>query len=113
MGWKILILISKGSTDTRGVVLLKALWKVVEALIYTCLCAILQMHNVLHRFRARRWMGTAIMKLKRAQNISSIDQDPLFLVFLDLRKAYDTVDQERLLIILKGYGSGPRMCGIL
>ena len=31
-----------------------------------------------------------IMELKLTQEIVSIDQSPLFLVFLDLRKAYDT-----------------------
>ena len=38
---------------------------------------------------------------------------PLLLVLLDLRKAYDTVDQERLLITMEGYGAGPHMCGLL
>ena len=42
------------------------------------------------------------MDLDIAQELSSIDQSPFFLVFLDLRKAYDTVDQERLLITLEG-----------
>ena len=51
------------------------------------------MHDVLHGFRAGRGMGTAILDLKLAQDISIIDQDPLFLVFLDLRKAYDIVDR--------------------
>ena len=32
------------------------------------------------------------MELKLAQKLSSIDQEPVFLVFLDLRNAYDTVD---------------------
>ena len=35
----------------------------------------------------------AIMDLKLVQELASIDQDPLFLVFLDLRKAYDIVDR--------------------
>ena len=50
------------------------------------------MHNILHRFRVRRGAGTSIMELKLTQEIASIDQSPLFLVFLDLRKAYETVD---------------------
>ena len=71
------------------------------------------MHDVLHVFRAGRDTGTAILALKLAQNLSSIYQYPLFLVFLDLRKAYDTVDWDTLLITLEGYGTGPRVCGLL
>ena len=66
MGWMVLILIPKGTTDTRGIVLLDTLWKVVELLINTCLCVNLHMQNVLHRLRARRGMGTAIMELNLA-----------------------------------------------
>ena len=55
----------------------------------------------------------ATMELNLAQDFSSIDQDPLLLVFLDLRKAYDTTGWEGLIITLKGYGAGPRLCGLL
>ena len=57
--------------------------------------------------------GAVIMELSIAQKLDSIDQEPLLLVFMDLRKDYDTVDRDRLLITLKGYGSGPWMCGNL
>ena len=113
MVWTILVLIPKGTTNTRCIGLLEIPWKVVEVLIDTRLCASLQMHKVLHGFRSRRGMGTAIMELNISQELSIIDKDPLFLVFLDLRKAYDTVHWDRLLITLEGYGEGPRMCGIL
>ena len=53
------------------------------------------------------------MELKLAQELARIDQDPLFLVFLDLIKAYDTMDRDLLLITREGYGAGPRLCGIL
>ena len=41
------------------------------------------------------------MELNLAQEIASIYQSPLFLVFLNPRKAYNTMDLERLLITLE------------
>ena len=54
LGWVILVLIPKGNTNTRGVILMETLWKVVEAIIYTCLRASISLHDVLHGFRAVR-----------------------------------------------------------
>ena len=53
------------------------------------------------------------MELNIAQDIASIYQDPLFLVFLYLTKAYDTVDRDRLLVTLEGYGAVTRLCWLL
>ena len=92
MGWTILVVIPKGTTNTRVIVLLETLWKVVEALIDTHLRASLQMHGVIHGFRAGRRTKTAIIRLNLAKELDSIYQDPLVLVFLDLRKANETVD---------------------
>ena len=43
----------------------------------------------------------------------SLDQDPLFLVFLDLRKSYHNLDHGRLLKTLERYGVGSKMRDIL
>ena len=77
MRWTILVLIPKGTNDKRGISLLETLWKVVEELIDTRLRASLHMHSVLRGFRAGRGTGTAIMELKLAQELDSIDQDPM------------------------------------
>ena len=60
-----------------------------------------------------RVMGMATLELTIYQELSIIDQEPLLLMFLDLIKAYDTLDQGRLFTTLKGYGDGTHMCGIL
>ena len=48
LGWKILVLIPKGSTDTWGVVLLGLLWKVVEEIIETHMRASVCLQDILH-----------------------------------------------------------------
>ena len=93
--------------------LLENLWKVVEALIDTHLCASIHLCDVLHRLRSRRGMGTAIMELQFAQEIVSMYHNPLFLVFLDLRRAYNTVDRGRLVRTLEVHSAGPCFCELL
>ena len=61
LGWTVLVLIPKVTTDTRGIGLIDTLWKMVEALIDTRICASLQLHAFLHGFRDGRGIGTAII----------------------------------------------------
>ena len=51
----------------------------------------------------------ATMELKISQELASVNQYPLFLVFLDLRKAYNTADCSRVIRTLDGYGLGPQI----
>ena len=74
MIWTILFLITKGNTDTRGVGLLEKLWKSLEEIIDICLSASISFHGILHGFCAWRGTGTAILALKLAQELASIDQ---------------------------------------
>ena len=69
----------------------------MEAIINTRLRESIRLHDVLHGFHTWRGTGTAILELNLAQEIDSMDQYPLFLFFLDLHKAYNTVDRGRLL----------------
>ena len=39
-----------------------------------------------------------------AQQLAGRAHEPLFRVFIDVRKAYDSVDRERCMEILRGYG---------
>ena len=49
------------------------------------------MYCFFHSFRAGIGMGAAVIEFKLSQEISSIDQDLLFLVLRYLCKPYDTV----------------------
>ena len=85
----------------------------MEAIIETLLRESVRLHEILHGFHVGRGMGTEILELRLAHELASVDQDPLLLVFLDLHKAYLTVDCDHLLTTLEGYGAGTHMCRLL
>ena len=112
--WTILVLIPKGDgTQTRGIGLNETLWKILEAIIDTRVKAAVVFHDILHGFIQRRGTGTAILEAKLAQELAALDNEPLFVIFLDLRKAYDTVDRTRSLQTFEEYGMGPNMLRLL
>ena len=75
-----------------GVGLLKVLWKIIEAVIDTPVKTDVQFHDILHGFCPHQITRISNMDLKMARNLVSLEQYPLFLVFMDLRKAYDMLD---------------------
>ncbi len=108
MSWMVVMLLPKGGGDFRGIGLLDPFWKVVEK-IMVCQLGSIEFHPCLHGGLPRRGMGTVIIEAKLAQQLAWIEQEPLYQVFDDLRKAYDHLDQERCLAIMTGYGVGPKL----
>ena len=43
-----------------------------------------RLHDAIHGLRAGRGIGTEIVEIKLDQELDILDQDPLFLVFIDL-----------------------------
>jgi Reverse transcriptase (RNA-dependent DNA polymerase) len=72
-------------------------------------------HDAIHGFRRERGTTTAISELKLCMRATTMDKkaNPRFIIFLDLKKAYDTLDRSRTLEILKSYGVGPNICHII
>ena len=69
--------------------------------------ATISFHDCLHGFLKGRGMGTATVEAKLEQQLAYIKQEPLYQTFIDLKKAYDAMDREHCLKILKGYRVGP------
>ena len=68
---------------------------------------------MLHRFRLGCGTVTAAIKAKLLQDLTALRETVLFKVFLELQKAYDTLDWDRCLEILAAYGVLPRVLRII
>ena len=106
--WQAVVLILKGGQEYRGIGLVEVMWKVVAAILNRRLTASITYHDFLHGFRAGRGTGTATLKAKLLQQLVALREEVLYMIFLDMHKAYDALDRSRCLEILEGYGVGPR-----
>jgi hypothetical protein len=73
---------------------------------------VIALHNSLHSCHDRQGTGTAVIEAKLTQQLAHIEQPPFYGVFIniDLKKAFNAMDWEWCLFILKGHGIGPKMC---
>ena len=102
MMWMIIVLLPKGGGNYRGIGLLDPIWKVREKVM-------VKLHDCLHGGLLCRGTGTAIMEVKLQQQLAWVDQEPLYQIYRDFRKAYDALDRRWCLEILAGYGVGPNL----
>ena len=86
---------------------MEVMWKVVAVILNRRFTSSITYHNVLHGFRAGRGTGTATLEAKLIQQLAAMREEVLYVIFLDLTKAYKTLDRSRCLEILEGYGVVP------
>ena len=65
-------------------------------------------HKFLHGFLAGRRTGTSTLEAKLLQQLAALREEVMYVIFLDLHKAYDALDRSRCLEILEGYSVAPR-----
>ena len=70
-------------------------------------------HNFFHGFWSGRGTGTATIEAKLLHQLAALREEVLYMIFLDMHKAYDALDRYRCLYILEGYGVGPQSCRFL
>ena len=73
----------------------------------------IELHDCLHGCHAHRGTGTRVIKAKLAQQLLYLELKPFYRVFLDLKKAFNSMDRECCIGILEGYGAGPRMVRLI
>ena len=108
-----MVLILKGKKEYRGIGLVEVMLKVVAAILHCQLTQAITYHDALHGFWEGCGTGTATLEAKLLQQIASMREEVLYMIFLDLTKAYDALDRSKSLEILKGYRVGNRVRPLL
>ena len=111
--WQVVVQIPKGGGDYRDIYLMEVVWKVVAMINNLQLTAPITFHDILHGFQAGIGTGTSNLEGIIFHPFAAIREDFLYVIFLDLKKAYDALDRYRCLEIMEGYGVGPQACCIL
>ena len=83
------------------------LWNMLTVLINRRLTSAIGFHDTLHGSRLVRGKVTASLKSNLLQHIISMREAILYKIFLDIQKVYNTLDRDRCLNILSGYGVVP------
>jgi hypothetical protein len=89
----VLVLIPKCSGGCRGIRLLEICWKVISKIMDFWMKQGINFDDSIHGFRAERGTSTANIEAKWKMQLSCVRRQTLYQVFIDLAKAYDTLDR--------------------
>jgi len=70
-------------------------------------------HTDMHGFLPKKGCSTASMEAKLQMQLMYQLGKPLYQIFIDVLKAYDGLDRDRTLIVLRDYGVGEKVLRIL
>ena len=73
----------------------------------------IEFHDAIHGFRTKRGTSTAIINVKLIMQLAKRNKHPLYMIFLDIKKAYDTLDRQRAINLLRKYGLGDKICNLI
>ena len=106
----ILVIIPKDDKGgVRGIGLLEAIHKLISQIINIRMASAVSFDKDVHGFRKRRCTYTAIGERKLRMQMAVCSSTTVYQVYLDLMKAYDSIDRQRVLLILQKYKVGPNL----
>jgi len=110
----IFVLIPKADAgEYRGIALLEIIYKLISSIINIRLIKTVKFDDAMHGNLPRRGTCTAIMEAKLLAQLRCRIDEPLFMVFVDLKKAYYSLDREQAMRILERYGVGANIRRII
>ena len=74
--------------------LVDVVWTVVAVILNRRITASIIFHDVLHGFWACCRTGTATLEAKLIHQLAAMREEVLYVIFLDLHKAYDALERE-------------------
>ena len=106
-----MVLIPKGKGGYWGIGLVEVAQKSLTAIPKLRLNKGMDLYDSLHGFLEGQGKGTETGTIEdnMDQQLSRISHEPLFPVFLDVRKSYDLLDRGVCMEILRGYELRPNM----
>ena len=97
-----MVLILKRGKESRCIDSMEVMWKIVAAILNRQITASINFYDFFHGFRVGSGTVTATLKVKLLQYIAALRENILYVIFLDLQKAYDSLDRSSCLEILEG-----------
>ena len=92
---------------------MEVVWNVYVVVVNCFLKRSMTLHDALNGFWLGRSTRTATFEAKLVQQLVGLEHEPLFQVFLDVRKAYVSMDRRRCMEILRGYRMGQNMARLI
>ena len=90
-----MVLFPKLRKDYQDIGLMEVMWKVMAAILNLWLTASISFHDFFHSFWKGCGIGTATLEAKLLQQLAALREEVLYVILLDLHKAYDTFERYR------------------
>ena len=108
---QLIVIFACDETRHRPFGLVEVMWKVVELILNCRLTASITFHDFLRGFRAGCGTGTATLEANLIRQLAPLREEVLYVIFLDLHKAYDSFDRSKCLEILEDTEWSPKPVG--